>query len=92
MRAQGIPEDQVGREIEAWRRSGWEPPSDFTRAMLAAYAARNSGAPESVVDGITSEWSIRYGPHVVARAFSMISAATSKLEARALNSAEKRRG
>ena len=82
MRAQGIPEPQVLKEIESWRRSGWEPRTEFSRAMIAAYAARQSGAPESVVDGITRPWLERHGARTVGHAFAALSRASDELSRR----------
>ena len=79
LRAQGVPPEQVAAEVKAWRKSGWEPSSPFTRDMLSAFAARQAGAPDSAVEGLIAPWLHRYGSGAVADAFVRMHRASQKL-------------
>ena len=91
LREDGIPEDQVQREIAAWRESGWQPRSAFTTAMIAAHSARQSGAPEAVVEGMVRPWLDRYGAGAIGEAFVRIRSASDKLTNRAAEREAKRK-
>ncbi len=60
------------REIEMWRKAGWEPLGEFGMDVQDAYLAAISKTPESVVAEMLEPWRVRFGPHVVAEGMALM--------------------